>query len=335
MPSLRPDQLSAHLQRGLAPLYLVHGDDPLLAMEAVDDIRAKARAQGFSEREVLSVERSFDWGALHAANAGMSLFGDRKIVELRIPTGKPGAQGGEAITALCANLSPDTLVVVTLPRLAKRDQSAAWFTALTRAGTVVEIYPLERARLPEWLAGRLARNKQSADRDTLAFLADSVEGNLLAAHQEIQKLALLAPEGRLSFETVRASVMNVARFDAGQLTVAMLGNDRARLTRMLEGLRAEGEATPRLVWIVAEEIRTIARVQRSVQAGRPAAEAARENRVWGEPRVSLVAAAAKRLSRKALLDALAHTARIDRMAKGVAKGDAWDELLQLGLKLAA
>src|SRR4051812_39844702 len=143
MPStVRSDQLAAQLQRGLAPLYVVHGDEPLLAMEAVDAIRAKAREQGFSEREVLNVDRWFDWGALHAANAGMSLFGDRKLLELRIPTGKPGAQGGEAIAALCGSLSPETLPIVSLPRLMKRDQSAAWFIALTRAGTLVDVYPV-------------------------------------------------------------------------------------------------------------------------------------------------------------------------------------------------
>ena len=333
--TVRAEQLQAQLQRGLAALYLVHGDDPLLAMEAVDAIRTTARAQGFSERDVLTVDRYFDWGALHAAGAGMSLFGDRKIIELRIPTGKPGAPGGEAIVSFCSGLSPDTLAVVTLPRLGKREQSSAWFSALARIGTTVEIYAIDRARLPEWISARLARNKQRVDRDTLAFLADSVEGNLLAAHQEILKLALLLPEGPLDFEAVRDAVLNVARFDVGKLTEAMLAGDRTRLVRMLEGLRAEGEAPPRIVWIVAEEIRAIARVRQGIEAGRPVSDVCRENRVWGEPRVSLVGRAAKRLDRKRLLDALTHAAGIDRIAKGVAKGDAWDELLQLGLKLAA
>ncbi len=333
--SVKADQLAGHLQRGLSPAYLMHGDDPLLSMEAVDAVRAKARSQDFSEREVLTVDRYFDWGALHAAGAGMSLFGDRKIIELRIPTGKPGAQGSEAIAAFCANLSPDNLAIVSLPRLAKRDQSSAWFSALAKAGTTVEIYALDRGQLPEWIAGRLLRNKQRADRETLTFLADSVEGNLLAAHQEIQKLALLLPEGPLDFAAVREAVLNVARFDVGKLTEAMLAGDRPRLVRMLEGLQAEGEAPPRIVWIVAEEIRAIARVQRGLESGRNLSDLCRENRVWGEPRVSLVGRAAKRLRSSTLRDSLAHAARIDRIAKGVAKGNAWDELLQLGLKLAA
>jgi len=217
----------------------------------------------------------------------------------------------------------------------KRDQSSAWFTALSAAGTTVEIWPMERARLPDWLSARLARNQQKADRDTLAFLADSVEGNLLAAHQEIQKLALLLPPGQLDFEAVRKAVLNVARFDAGKISEAMLGGDRARLARMLDGLRAEGEAAPRMVWIMAEEIRAIARVQQGLASGRPVGDVVRENRIWGEPRASLVANAARRLPRGRVLGALSHAARIDRIAKGVAKGDAWDELLQLGLALAA
>ncbi len=333
MASIRADQLEASLSRGLAPLYLLHGDEPLLSMEAADAIRKKARAEGFSERDVLAVDRSFNWGALHSAGASMSLFGDRKLVELRIPTGKPGTQGSEAIVAFCKALSPEVLAIITIPRLAKRDQSAAWFAALTRAGSVVEIYPIERARLPEWIAGRLARQKQKASKDTLAFLSDSVEGNLLAAHQEIQKLGLLLPPGELPFEAVRDAVLNVARYDAGKLTEAMLAGDIARLARMLDGLKGEGEAPPRILWVVAEEIRAIARVQQGVAQGRPLADVCRENRVWGEPRTSLVGRAAKRVGREALLAALSHAARIDRMVKGVAKGDAWDELLQLGLRL--
>lgn len=159
MASLRSDQLEASLSRGLAPLYLLHGDEPLLSMEAGDAIRKKARAEGFSERDVLVVDRSFNWGALHSAGASMSLFGDRKIVELRIPSGKPGTQGSEVIVEYCKSLSPEVLTVVTVPRLFKRDQSAAWFTALARAGSTVEVYPIEHARLPDWIAGRLARQK--------------------------------------------------------------------------------------------------------------------------------------------------------------------------------
>ncbi len=335
MASLRPEQLPAHLGKTLAPAYLLHGDEPLLALESADAIRAAARSKGFSERKVLTVDRYFKWAELAAAGSSMSLFGDRTLVELRIPGGKPGSEGSEAISRFCAQLPSDVLLMTSLPRLGKREQSSAWFSALARVGSTVEIYPVERAALPRWMAERLARQNQKANAETLAFLTDCVEGNLLAAHQEIRKLGLLLPEGELPFEAVREAVLNVARFDAGKLSEAMLGGDRARLARMLDGLRAEGEATPRIVWLMAEEIRAVARVQEGLASGRSVSELCREHRIWGEPRQTLVGRAAQRLKSGALLQALGHAARVDRIAKGVGRGDAWDELLQLGLRLSA
>jgi len=333
MSSVRADQLESHLSRQLAPVYVIHGDEALLAIESVDAIRNAARKAGFTQRSVLMVERSFKWAELRAAGASMSLFGDRNLIELRIPTGKPGTEGAEAIVAYCKHLSSETLLVVSLPRLAKRDQSSAWFSALLNAGTCVDIWPVDRARLPEWIGTRLARQKQKASREALQFLADCVEGNLLAAHQEIQKLALLLPQGELSFDELRAAVLNVARYDAGKLGEAMLAGDVPRLARMLEGLKAEGEAPPRLLWIIADEIRGIASVKAGLATGRPLADLCREARIWGEPRQTLVGRAAQRLPLAALHTALARAARIDRMVKGLAKGDVWDELLQLGLAL--
>ena len=224
--------------------------------------------------------------------------------------------------------------MVTLPRLDRAGQSSSWFQALESAGTVVNVFPVERGRLPEWIAARLARQKQSARPETLRFLADSVEGNLLAAHQEIQKLSLLLPPGELDFDAVREAVMNVARYDAGKLAEAMLSGDRARLARMLEGLQGEGEAPPRVLWLLAEEIRAVCRVQDGLSAGRSLADVCREARVWGDARQAAVGRAAKKFSRAALLSAIEHAATIDRMVKGVVKGDAWDELLQLGLRFA-
>jgi DNA polymerase-3 subunit delta len=334
MAALRFEQLEAHLSRELRPLYAIHGDEPLLALEAADAIRARARAAGFSERVVLAAERGFHWGELAASGANRSLFGDKKLIELRLATGKPGADGAAAIEAFCGNLPPDALTVVTLPRLDKAGQASSWFRALERQGIVVNVYPVERSRLPEWIAARLARHKQRASAETLQFLADCVEGNLLAAHQEIQKLGLLLPAGELEFEAVRAAVMNVARYDALKLTEAMLSGERARLARMLEGLRGEGEAPPRVLWILAEEIRAIARVQNGIAAGRALADVLREARVWGDARQTLVGRAARKLPRAALLAALEHAAKVDRVVKGIVKGDAWDELLQLGLRFA-
>ena len=335
MAALRLEQLESHLARELRPLYTIHGDEPLLALEAGDAIRARARASGFSERVVLTAERGFNWNELVASGASLSLFGDKKLIELRLPSGKPGPDGAEAIEGFCNKLSPDVLALVSLPRLDRGGQHSPWFKGLEAKGVVVNVYPVDRARLPEWIAARLARQKQSAAPQTLQFLADCVEGNLLAAHQEIQKLALLLPVGELDFDAVREAVMNVARYDAGKLTEAMLAGDRTRLARMLEGLRGEGEAPPRVLWILAEEIRAICRVQDGLAKGRSLAEVCRESRVWGDARQTLVGRAAKTLPRSALHAALEHAAKVDRVVKGVVKGDAWDELLQLGLRFAA
>ncbi len=334
MTSLRSDQLDAHLGRELRALYVIHGDEPLLSLEAADAVRARARKGGFSERVVLTAERGFAWGELTASGASLSLFGERRLVELRLPTGKPGVDGAAAIEAYCARLPEDALTLVTLPRLDRAGQSSAWFGALETKGVTVNVYPVDRARLPEWIAVRLARNKQRAAPATLQFLADSVEGNLLAAHQEIQKLALLLPAGEIDFDAVRDAVLDVARYDAQKLAEAMLSGERARLARMLEGLRGEGEPAPRILWVLAEEIRAVARVQQGLSAGRQLPDLLREARVWGNARQSLVGSAARKVKRAALFAALEHAARVDRVIKGVAKGDTWDELLQLGLRFS-
>jgi len=334
MAALRLEQLEAHLARELRALYAIHGEEPLLALESADAIRSRARKAGFSERVVLSAERHFDWGELGASVANLSLFGDKRLIELRLPTGKPGADGGAAIEAFCEKLAPDVFALISFPRLDRTGQNSTWFHAVETKGVVINVYPIERARLPEWIAARLARQRQVARPEILQFITDCVEGNLLAAHQEIQKLGLLLPAGELDFEAVREAVMNVARYDAMKLTEAMLADDRVRLARMLEGLRGEGEAPPRVLWILAEEIRAICRVQYGLAKGRPLADLCRESRVWGNERQNLVGRAAKKLPRAALLSALEHAARIDRIVKGVAKGDAWDELLQLGLRFA-
>ena len=331
---LRAEELERHLARGLAPLYIIHGDEPLQSLEAADAIRARARTQGFAEREVLTVERGFDWGLLGASGANLSLFSSKKLIELRIPGGKPGTEGAAAIVQYCSALLTDVLAIVSLPKLDRRSQDAAWFKALTREGALINTFQVERAQLPQWIAARLARQKQKAGRETLQFLADSVEGNLLAAHQEIQKLGLLFPPGELDFDAVCAAVLNVARYDAFKLNEAMLAGDKARLARMLEGLKSEGEAPPKILWVLSEEIRAVAKVQAGLAQGEDLQRLYGNNRVWGEARQRAVAGAARRLKAAALAQALRHAARIDRTIKGLARGDVWDELLQLCLRFA-
>ena len=329
---LRAEQLEAHLNKPLARLYVVYGDEPLLALEAADAIRAAARKQGYTERELFIAERYFDWGELLQAGASLSLFGDRKIVELRLPTGKPGTEGGKAIERYCSDLNPASLTLVSLPRMDRTAQGSAWFGALAGAGVMVEVKKVERARLPEWIGQRLQRAGQRASRETLEFLADRVEGNLLAAHQEVLKLALLLPAGELAIEDAQAAVSNVARYDVQALIEALLSGDTARYARVLEGLRGEGEATTFVLWAVSEELRAVARILAGLDTGRQMEQLFRENRVWGTKQQPMKAAL-RRFTSEKIDAAISHAAWTDRVIKGIAKGDAWDEFLKLGLKL--
>ena len=334
---LRIDALETHLSKPLARLYVITSDEHLLALEAADKIRKTARAQGFSERDVLTVERTFKWGELLAANQTQSLFGDKKLIELRIPTGKPGKEGGQAMQQYAAALNPDNVTLITLPKLDWATQKAAWVNTLQQASVFIEIALIERAHLPAWIGNRLAAQRQSADRAALDFIAERVEGNLLAAHQEIQKLGLLHPEGKLSVEQIHDAVLNVARYDVFKLNEAMLSGDAARLVRMLEGLKGEGEALPLVLWAVAEEIRTLLKLKAGIAQGRALGMLLKEYRIWG-PREKLVEPALRRLSLLTLETALKDAAQVDKLIKGLrAKGlagDAWDAMLQLGLRVA-
>jgi DNA polymerase-3 subunit delta len=334
---LRADALEGHLNKSLAPLYVITSDEHLLALEAADKIRRSARAQGFSERDVLTVERSFKWGELLAANQEMSLFGDKKLIELRIPTGKPGKDGGAALQAYAKDLSPDNLTLITLPKLDWQTQKAAWVASLQQAAVYIDIPSIERAQLPAWIGTRLAAQGQSADRQGLDFIADRVEGNLLAAHQEIQKLGLLHEPGKLTFEQIHDAVLNVARYDVFKLSEAMLAGDCPRLVRMLEGLKGEGEALPLVLWAVAEEIRTLLKLKAGMAQGRPLGALLKEARIWG-PKERLMDPALRRVSLPTLQAALQQAAQVDKMIKGLrAKafaGDAWDAMLHLALTVA-
>jgi DNA polymerase-3 subunit delta len=337
---LRSDQLPTALARGVRPLYTIHGDEPLLAQEAGDLIRAAARAAGYTERKVFSVSGAhFDWSGLLGAAQAMSLFAERQLIEVRIPGGKPGKEGSEALQRYCESLSDDVVTIVHLPRVDRQQQGSAWFAALDGAGVSVRVDPVERKALPQWIAQRLAAQGQrvqegDAGAQTLAFFADRVEGNLLAAHQELQKIALLYPQGELGFEQIEAAVLNVARYDVFKLGEAVLAGQTARVLRMLDGLRAEGEAPVLVHWTLAEDIRALKRVKDAVAQGKPLPMAMRESRVWG---------AKERLFERLvplLSDhTLAHWVEAASVCDGLIKGlkhphwpiDAWDGLKRLAL----
>jgi DNA polymerase-3 subunit delta len=330
---LRHNQLAAHLERGLAPLYVVHGDEPLFAIEAGDAIRRAARRAGCDEREVFVAEPGFRWDAFVAANANLGLFGSRKMIDLRIPSGKPGAEGARALEAWAASPNPDHIALVTLPRLDRAAQQTAWFSALAAAGVAIAVYPLERDELPAWIAARLAAQQQRAAPPTLAFLADRCEGNLLAAKQEIEKLALLLPEGELEHDAVERAVADVARFDVFDLSAACLSGDAARALRIIATLEAEGEGLPLLLWQLGEDVHALAAVVEATAAGMPIGAAVRNARVWGKRQAALERAA-RRVKPAAIAPMVRALATLDALAKGIGRGNPWDEFRTLALTLA-
>jgi DNA polymerase-3 subunit delta len=337
-------QLAQHLAKGLRSLYTLHGDEPLMVQESADAIRAAARAQGYTERTVHTVAGAhFDWSEVLAAGGSLSLFADRQIVEIRIPSGKPGKDGGAALAQLAesAQGNDSTLTLVMLPRLDRQTKSGAWFSALDSYGVTIQLDPIERAALPQWIAQRLARQDQRVaageeGQRTLQFFADRVEGNLLAAHQEIQKLGLLYPPGELGFDAVESAVLNVARYDVFKLSEAVLAGQAARVSRMLDGLKAEGEAEVLVHYTLAEDIRALKRVKDALAAGRPLPMALREQRVWGV-KERLFERVLPRLSATTLDNLLYSAHQVDGIVKGLkAPGwptDGWQALQRLAFAL--
>ena len=343
---LRADQFGAHLSKGaLKPVYTLHGDEALLAQEAGDALRAAARAQGFSERQVHTVSGAhFDWSSLLGAASEMSLFGDRQFIEIRIPSGKPGKDGSLALQRYCEQASGNdgVLTLVTLPRLDKAQQSSAWFTALDAVGATLRCDPIERRELPLWIAQRLKAQGQEvepgeAGQRTLAFFADRVEGNLLAAHQEIIKLGLLHPNGVLTLEQVDAAVVDVARFEVFKLTEAVLSGNVVRTLRMLDGLQAEGEAAVLVHFALASDIQGLYHARLALDAGKPLPMVLREQRIWG-PRERLYERILPRARTLALARLVAAASTVDGIVKGLPHPqwptDAWEALRRLSLQLA-
>lgn len=322
-------QLPNHLQKGLRSLYVLHGDEALLVQEAADAIRSTARAQGYGERTVHTVAGAhFDWSAVLAAGASLSLFADKQIVEIRIPSGKPGKDGSAALQQLVASAAGDdsTLTLVLLPKLDKATRSGAWFGALEGAGVSIQIDSIERSALPQWIAQRLAAQGQRVTggeegQRTLQFFTNRVEGNLLAAHQEISKLGLLYPQGELTFDQVESAVLNVARYDVFKLSEAVLGGQRARVQRMLDGLRAEGEAEVLVHYALSEDIRALKRVKDAIAEGRPMPVALREQRIWGL-RERLFERVIPQLGDTTLSNLLHAAQQVDGIVKGL-KSPGW------------
>jgi DNA polymerase-3 subunit delta len=345
---LRLDQLGAHLDKAagaLKPVYTLFGDEALLQREAGDAIRAAARAAGYTERQVHTVSGAhFDWSGLLGAASEMSLFGDRQFIEIRIPSGKPGKDGSAALQQYCENAQGNdgVLTLVTLPRLDKTQQGSAWFTALDGAGHTLRCDPIERGQLPLWIAQRLAAQGQQvepgdAGQRALAFFADRVEGNLLAAHQEIVKLGLLHPPGTLTQDQIEEAVVDVARFNVFKLSEAVLSGRIDRTLRMIDGLQAEGEAAVLVHWALAEDIQALYRARLGLDAGKALPMVLREQRVWG-PRERLFERVLPRARTAALARLLVAASTVDGIVKGLRHpqwpDDPWEALRRLALQLS-
>jgi len=321
------DQLGKVLDKSLANCWLIAGDEPLLTGEAADAVRARARAQGFTGRELFTTDRGFDWADLQASSQSLSLFSERRILEVRMPTPRPGKEGGAVLAGLAADPPPDTLLLVVTTRPESATYSTAWFKAFEQHGAVVLAWPVEIGRLPRWISERALRHGLTLDADGAALLAERVEGNLLAAHQEIEKLALLHPRGRLSYEDVQDSVANSARYDVFQLGEAALDGDAARSLRILEGLRAEGTEAPLVLWALCRELRSLAMARANPGAPQGYGRQA-------ERRAALLRRAVQRMAGQPLEPLFISAAQADRQIKGQGRGDAWISLTAIVAALA-
>ena len=322
---LNSDSLASHLEQQLLPAYLISGDEPLLIGEAADAIRARARANGFTERETHFMERGSDWNDVRASANNLSLFAERRIVELRMPSGKPGKDGGAALVSLLESRDPDRVLLILTPRLDRDAQSAEWVRAVESHGAWLQVWPVDAGRFVAWLRARFHKAKLNADDDAVEMLAERTEGNLLAAHQEIEKLRLLVSGDRVTTDDVLNSVADSARFDVFKLGECALSGDAARTLRMLDGLRAEGVEPTLVLWSLSKAVRDL--WSSLMSGGGPA-------RAW--PRQSAALDQAKRRAPKLEFRRLTvRSVRADRMIKGRLAGNAWDEMALLAAELCA
>ena len=330
---LAPAHLEKHLTQSLKPLYILVGDEPLAQRESLDAIRAAARAQGYDERTTLTVERYFNWQQIQSYGQSISLFASQRLLEINIPSGKPGVDGGKALQALANKAIPDTCVVIILPKLERDAANSAWYSSLEKNAVTISLNEVDAANLPKWISSRLALQGQHTSQQTLEFLAHQVEGNLLAANQEVQKLGLLYPQGELSDATVREAVLNVSRYDAFQLGEAVLAGDAARTVRILQGLQDEGENAVAVMSPLMWVLRPLVRIKQAEMRGENIMNAMTNARIYGDKQ-ALVKRALARLNLKQLEAALQKLADIDKTAKGVMLGDAWLEISRLCFGLA-
>jgi DNA polymerase-3 subunit delta len=331
---INADNLQQQLDSAFSPVYLIAGDEPLLVTEACDAVRAAARSHGYDERTVMVAERGFDWDSLNAAGSNMSLFGEKCLLELRLPTGKPGQAGARALLEYVEEPPQDTALLIISARLDRTAQKSKWVKALSSAGVFCPIYNIDEKRLPGWISARMRAAGLDPDREAVALLADRVEGNLLAAQQEIEKLLLLDGPGKVDIEAVRASVGDSSRFDVFQLADAAVGGDLKRCLRVLSGLRQEGVEPVLVSWALVREIRSLAGLAHAVSRGTSIGAAMASAHIW-QSRQSLFASALRRHDLASAHMLVLQAAQTDATIKGARRGDAWACLQALSCALAA
>ncbi len=333
MPKLRAEQLGASLARQLAPVYLVSGEEPLLIQECCDQIRAAARAQGFSERELYHADAGFEWGQLLSAANSLSLFAEKKIIELRMPSGKPGDKGAKILQEYAESPAPDNLLLIITDKLDGAAQKSKWFKAVESVGQHIQVWPVTAAQLPRWIGLRLQGAGLRADSDAIDLLVSRIEGNLLAAVQEVEKLKLLADNNHISYELMASVVADSARYDVFGLSDKALHGDARAAVKTLQGLRSEGTEPITILWAVTRDIRTLIQVSQAVSQGKHFDWAAKQAGVW-EKRQPLIQTALRRLKPAYLQQLLRKANGIDKAIKGMRNAEPWDELLDLVLNIA-
>ena len=330
---IRAEQLQSHLSKELLPVYVISGDEPLLAQESADAVRLAARNKGFSGREVFHGEGKFDWGQLHNEANALSLFAEKKIIEIRISNGKPGDKGSKALCQLCANPSPDNLLLVILPKLERSAQNSKWVKALEAVGAHIQVWPITGEQLPRWIKQRLLESNITANQQAVEILAERVEGNLLAAVQEIEKLKLLAIEGKVDAIMMSSVVADSARYNLFEFVDKVLAGDAQSAARSLRGLHSEGTDAIPLLWAITRELRILIKASEQISRGENRDWALKNAGVW-EKRLPLFRTAIQRCSAAHLRMLLYQAGAIDRGIKGMRKADIWDELTTLVLSLA-
>jgi DNA polymerase-3 subunit delta len=327
------NQLSPHLKKSLCACYLVTGDEPLLVQESLDAIRAVARKAGYGTRELFVQSTGFDWNELASAGGNLSLFADKQIIELRLPTGKPGVKGSAAIADFAANMGEDLLFIVSAPKLDRNAQKTKWVKALEANGGLIQIWPVDARELPGWINARMKQVGLQPDRDAVRLIADRVEGNLLAAQQEIEKLRLLHGEGPITAAAADDAVANSSRFDVYNLVDAAVGGNGARAIRILGGVRTEGVEPVIVMWALTRELRTLAGLADDVQTGADLGSAMQRAYVW-KNRQGLVRACVSRHAPANFYRLLKLARQGDAAAKGQMRGDPWQLATQIILDLA-